>query len=75
MQTHCGNKSGGRKITRFLLAAVLCGCFVALAQLPTPQSDKKSSEVYKNVQVLKDVPSFQCGATVTGRRRRPAPGR
>src|SRR6476646_8591609 len=59
MQTHCGNKSGGRKITRFLLAAVLCGCFVALAQLPTPQSDKKSSEVYKNVQVLKDVPSDQ----------------
>ena len=59
MRAHRGNKYDGRKITRILLAAVLCCCFIALAQLPTPQADKKSSEVYKNVQVLKDVPSDQ----------------
>jgi Photosynthetic reaction centre cytochrome C subunit len=40
-------------------AALLFCCLLAAAQIPAPSADKKSSEVYKNVKVLKDVPSDQ----------------
>jgi Photosynthetic reaction centre cytochrome C subunit len=42
-----------------LLSAIILGCTLLLAQLPAPSGNKKSSEVFKNVQVLKDVPSDQ----------------
>lgn len=46
--------------TKFLLlSAVAFGCTLLLAQMPAPGANKKSSEVFKNVQVLKDVPSEQ----------------
>lgn len=46
--------------TRFLLlSATIVGCTLLLAQMPAPSASKKSSEVFKNVQVLKDVPSDQ----------------
>jgi photosynthetic reaction center cytochrome c subunit len=42
-----------------LSAGILFCCVLVFAQMPTPDPSKKSSEVYKNVQVLKDVPSDQ----------------
>ena len=52
-------RSATRRYSAFLFAGTLAGCVLVLAQMPTPSADKKSSEVYKNVQVLKDVPSDQ----------------
>ena len=43
----------------YVFAGIVFGCVLVFAQLPTPRADKKSSEIYKNVQVLKDVPSDQ----------------
>jgi len=52
-------RSRGRRIWIYLFAGILSACVLAFAQLPIPAPGKKSSEVYKNVQVLKDVPSDQ----------------
>jgi photosynthetic reaction center cytochrome c subunit len=53
-------QSGRTRTTRFLLlSAIVLGCALLLAQMPAPSANKKSSEVFKNVQVLKDVPSDQ----------------
>ena len=49
----------GKPTALFLPAGILFCCVVLLAQMPTPDPSKKSSEVYKNVPVLKDVPSDQ----------------
>src|SRR5579864_9035629 len=49
----------GRSTVFFLSAAILFCCALIFAQMPTPDPGKKSSEIYKNVQVLKDVPSDQ----------------
>ena len=52
--------SGHKHQARFLrLSAILLACALLLAQMPVPSANKKSSEVFKNVQVLKDVPSDQ----------------
>src|SRR5690349_14900461 len=48
-----------RRIWLSVFAGVLWACLLGFAQIPIPVSGKKSSEVYKNVQVLKDVPSEQ----------------
>ena len=48
-----------RRSRAYLFAGILFGCVPVFAQLPTPSADKKSSEIYKNVQVLKDVTSDQ----------------
>jgi photosynthetic reaction center cytochrome c subunit len=48
-----------RRIWVYLFPGILVACVLVFAQLPTPSADKKSSEVYKNVQMLKDVPSDQ----------------
>jgi hypothetical protein len=42
-----------------MVAGILFGCALLLAQMPVPSPNKKSGEVFKNVQVLKDVPSDQ----------------
>lgn len=45
---------------RLWVAAGICVASLALcAQMPIADANKKSSEVFKNVQVLKDVPSDQ----------------
>jgi len=44
-----------RKLLVF--AGILAGCTLLLAQMPVPSPNKKSGEVFKNIQVLKDVPS------------------
>jgi len=49
----------GKPIALFLSAGILFCCALIFAQMPTPDPSKKSSEIYKNVQVLKDVPSDQ----------------
>jgi len=49
----------GRSTVLFLSVAILFCCALLFAQMPTPDPSKKSSEIYKNVQVLKDVPSDQ----------------
>lgn len=47
-----------RLITALVIVITLSG--IALAQgMPAPAPDKKASEVFKNIQVLKDVPSDQ----------------
>ncbi len=50
----------GARVTVELVAGILLCCSTSLAQnQPLPSPDKKASEVFKNVQVLKDVPSDQ----------------
>jgi photosynthetic reaction center cytochrome c subunit len=47
-------------VTMAALAGILLCCSTSLAQnQPLPSPDKKAGEVFKNVQVLKDVPSDQ----------------
>lgn len=41
------------------LAAILFCCALLFSQMPVASPDKKSGEVFKNVQVLKDIPSDQ----------------
>jgi hypothetical protein len=48
-----------RKFVSFFCTTILVCCALAFAQMPIPSADKKSSEVYKNVQALKDISSDQ----------------
>jgi len=48
-----------KRITLVLCGGILLGSTLVFGQLPATSPDKKSSEVFKNVQVLKDVPSDQ----------------
>jgi hypothetical protein len=50
--------SFGRLVQVILVVAVACGVCFSQGP-PTPSPDKKASEVYGNIQVLKDVPSDQ----------------
>src|SRR5260370_13257699 len=48
------------RVSAGLAARILLWCSASLAQnQPLPSPDKKASEVFKNVQMLKDVPSDQ----------------
>jgi hypothetical protein len=51
----------GNTGSRWLLIVIgiLVGCVLVYAQMPIASADKKSSEVFKNLQVLKDIPSDQ----------------
>jgi len=53
------DKQSKRRYQSLALVGGICACAVVFAQVPTPSADKKTSEVYKNVQVLKDAPSDQ----------------
>jgi hypothetical protein len=53
------DKQVSRRRKSFALVCAILVCAVVFAQMPIPSADKKSSEVYKNVQVLKEAPSDQ----------------
>src|SRR5258708_35215923 len=53
-----------KRITLVLCCGNLLASTLVFGQLPATSPDKKSSEVFKNVQVLKDVPSDQLGPSM-----------
>jgi outer membrane lipoprotein-sorting protein len=48
-----------KRIRWFLVLGIPLCAVVVIGQLPTPSPNKKADEIYKNVQVLKDIPSDQ----------------
>lgn len=60
MNSRVSKATKNRSLMRLLAGTgILLGCVLLFAQMPTPSADRKTSEVFKNVQVLNDAPSDQ----------------